>query len=121
MYQMIVENARIYLNVPPEDLPNSKKVDSKNRGKPRDQAAGRQNPDDTCFRCGSKDHWIRDCPQPEQPKQQPPKPSGSGIKTIPGTTRTSRSKPLRISPHNKKGDSKGKGKDTTKKTWTEEI
>ena len=114
MYDMIVENARRYLDVPPEDLPTSKKLEPKNRGKPREQGAGRQSQDDTCFQCGSKDHWIRDCPHREQPKQQSPKPTGTKIWTPqPGTAIRSSFKP-KTSPKGKKGDSKGKCKEATK-------
>ena len=115
MYDMIVENARRFLDVPPEDLPSSKKFEPKNRGKPQEQGAGRSNQDDTRFQCGSKDHWIRDCPHRQQQQQQSPKPAGTKIRTPqPGTAIRPSLKP-KTSSRGTKGQSKGKGKDATKK------
>ena len=117
MYDMILENGRRFLDVPPEDLPTAKKSDAKNKGKPQEQVGGRSNQDDACFQCGSKDHWIRDCPHRQQ-QQSSPQTSGTKKKVTfqpkPGTAIRSSLKP-KNSPKGTKGQSKGKGKDATKK------
>ena len=115
MYQMIVENARRYMNIAADEMPNAKKVDPKPSSKPKDYK-GRDDKDAGCWRCGSKSHWIRDCPQPEPPTQQQTKPSSSGASTkTKASSRTSSIKMQKGTAIRQNLKQDNKGKDSTKR------
>ena len=107
------------MNIAVDEIPNAKKVDPKPSSKSKDNNKGRDDKDAGCWRCGSKSHWIRDCPQPEPSTQQPTKPSGSGASSK--TKASSRTPTIRCQQgtairNNLKQDSKGR--DATKKVKT---
>ena len=99
MYDMIVENARKYLDT--IEAPDAKKMQAKGKDtpKPQDQNAGKGYQDFSCYHCGSKEHLIKDFPhkpvQANPPTRVPPK-----------------AQP----PRKPKGSGKGKGKDGTKRS-----
>ena len=61
MYDMIIENARRFLDAPLG--PDARAVQKgKDRRKGQEQMAGKGANDYACHYCGSPDHWIKDCP-----------------------------------------------------------
>ena len=107
LYEMIVDNARGYV----DGIPNAdvKVVQQRqyDRRKPYEQQAQRRE-DMVCYNCGSKDHLYRECPNPrrqnyvqpyQDPVQQPQRysPKGAGRGAPKGQ-------------HQPKGEKDGKGK-----------
>ena len=71
MYDMIVENARKYLDVPSTVDAKALQPKGKDRRKPQEQNTGEGSTDYACHWCGSIEHWIKDCPyKPAQLGQQ---------------------------------------------------
>ena len=61
MYDMIIENARRFLDLP--SGPDARAVQKgKDRRKGHDQMAGKGANEYACHYCGSTDHWIKHCP-----------------------------------------------------------
>ena len=70
MYDMIVENARSFVDAPSAADAKALQSRNKDRKKPYEQAAVRNQTDFACFGCGSKDHWFKDCPHRQAIQQQ---------------------------------------------------
>ena len=77
MYDMIVENARRFLDTPSSADAKALQSRGKDRKRPQDQGAAKNLPDDACHLpdyachgCGSKEHWIKACPYRQGVQQQ---------------------------------------------------
>ena len=67
---MIVENARSFVDAPSSADAKALPSRNKDRKKPYEQAAVKNQTDIACFGCGSKDHWFKDCPHRQVIQQQ---------------------------------------------------
>ena len=70
MYDMIVENARSFLDAPSSADAKALQSRGKDRKRPQDQAGTKNSADYACFGCGSKEHWFKDCPHRQAIQQQ---------------------------------------------------
>ena len=109
MYDMIVENARSFLDVPLSADAKALQSRTKDRKKTFDQSALRNQGDCSRFGCGSEDHWFKDCPQkPVVQRQVPQQNQGSSSQqSLPSKTQ-GKVQPRTLSQQ--KGKGKGKGK-----------
>ena len=99
MYDMIVENARKYLDTPAAPDAKALRSKGKDRKKTQEQTTGKGSTEYACYYCGSTDHLIKDCPHKPAQTNQP-------VKTQPKVQQ--QKKP--------KGKGKGRGKDETKRS-----
>ena len=74
-----------------------------------EQIVSRNQGDLSCFNCGSKDHWFKDCPQkPVVQRQVPQQNQGSSSQPILPSKTQGKVQPRTLSQQ--KGKGKGKGK-----------
>ena len=109
MYDMIVENAWNFLDVPPSADIKALQSIIKDKKRMNEQTVLKNQGDWSCFNCGSKDHWFKDCPQkPVVQRQAPQQNQGSSSQqSLPSKTQ-GKVQPRTLSQQ--KGKGKGKGK-----------
>ena len=109
MYDMIVENARNCLDVSPSADVKALQSRIKDRKRMYEQTVSRNQGDLSCFNCGSKDHWFKDCPQkPVVQRQVPQQNQGSSSQQSSPSKTQGKVQPRTLSQQ--KGKGKGKGK-----------
>ena len=109
MYAMIVENARNFLDVSPSADIKALQSRIKDRKRTYEQTVSNNQGDLSCFNCGSKDHWFKDCPQkPVIQRQVPQHNQGSSSQQISPSKTQGKVQPRTRSQQ--KGKGKGKGK-----------
>ena len=105
LYDMLLEHSRKYLDVQPA-VPLAGAMQAKGKDYPnaQKQSSSRNFPPNTCFYCGSADHWMKDCPhRAGSSAGSKGQSSNSGGKGQSG-------KPKPKSVPTPKGSNKGKGK-----------
>ena len=108
LYDMLLENSRKYLDAQPA-VPSAGALQTKGREyfNSQKQPPGKSSSENTCYFCGSVDHWMKDCPhrstQPTSSKGQSSSSGGKGQPIKP------KPKPVPAPKGNSKGKGRGKG------------
>ena len=110
MYDMIVDNARGFVDGSPN--PETKAAQARPQDRKRGYEQTGQKPQEmTCFNCGAKDHFWRECPKKSNSNTPPPnQETGQPYKA--GPKRTGKGVPKRPPPKRGERGAKGSGRRT---------
>ena len=123
LFNMITEHARMYVEISPNAEKNEAKMLQQRQQRKRPQGyyqADASPPVNRCYQCGSKDHWVKDCPHlpraapmanNRQPYKVPPRQEYQRPPAKPSANMAPEGRPQQKVDKNGKGKGKGKKND----------